>query len=99
MYKCIECGVPVNQLYKEYGSGSIRLAKCESCEEFVDKYVEFDLILIFIDLVLLKRQAYRHMVFNRIPFSIQGLNVSFSIGILNLSIIDLPRASIHPHSH
>jgi hypothetical protein len=75
MHCCIECGLPVSQLYKEYGPGNIRLAQCEACSEFVDKYVEFDLILIFIDLVLLKRQAYRHMIFNRISFNEHGLNV------------------------
>jgi hypothetical protein len=62
-------------LYKEYFKGSIILAQCENCLSFVDKYLEFDLIVIFIDLVLLKRQAYRHMIFNRLSYNSKGLNV------------------------
>ena len=28
MERCIECGEPVDQLYVEYGKGSIRLKQC-----------------------------------------------------------------------
>lgn len=30
----------------------------------VDKYIEYDPIIIIIDLVLLNREAYRHVLFN-----------------------------------
>ncbi|KAJ3305793.1 sterol homeostasis protein [Kappamyces sp. JEL0829] len=86
MQCCIECGTKVEQLYRVYGpasSGSIRLTQCEVCHEFVDKYLEFDLVVIFIDLVLLKKAAYRHMIFNRIPYDTLGLNDS----IVRLAIL------------
>jgi hypothetical protein len=76
---CIECGHQVPTLFKLYGGsqlGNIRLAQCDQCHEFVDKYLEFDLIVIFLDLVLLKKAAYRHMVFNRLSFDHRGLNVA-----------------------
>lgn len=79
---CIECGQQTASLYKDYGSkGSIMLSQCESCSCFVDKYLEFDLIVIFMDLILLKKQAYRHMIFNRLRFSGTGLNVCDRCGL------------------
>jgi uncharacterized protein with PIN domain len=27
---CVECGAPLEQLYREYSAGSIRLARCVS---------------------------------------------------------------------
>lgn len=78
----------MQQLYKQYGSttGSIRLAQCERCQEFADKYVESDLVLIFIDMILLKPHAYRHLIFNRIKYNAYGISdgvVRFAI-LLNL---------------
>ncbi|EFA86273.1 hypothetical protein PPL_00835 [Heterostelium album PN500] len=65
---CIECGRPVNDVYKEFGkagSGNIRLTRCSHCNQIADKYVEFDFIIVFLDLFLHKAQAYRHLLFNR----------------------------------
>lgn len=73
--RCIECGSSVNMLFKKYGTSSIRLFQCSNCQEFADKYVEFDLVVLFIDLILLKKQAYRNIVFNRISYDRNGLNV------------------------
>lgn len=44
---------------------SILLA-CEqpSCGSFADLYVEYDLILVVLDLLLLKVQVFRHCLFN-----------------------------------
>lgn len=36
----------------------------EHCNELADKYIEFEPIIIAIDLVLLSRPAYRHVLFN-----------------------------------
>lgn len=36
-----------------------------SCLEFVDPYVEHDSLTILLDLILLKRGVYRHLLFNR----------------------------------
>ncbi|KAL4818978.1 Arv1-like family-domain-containing protein [Aspergillus spinulosporus] len=70
---CIECSYPVSHLYSAYsraddrslGKG-VRLTQCPRCKRFADKYVEHDFVVIFIDLVLIKPQVYRHLLFNRL---------------------------------
>ncbi|CAK7206536.1 hypothetical protein SEUCBS139899_009332 [Sporothrix eucalyptigena] len=68
---CIECQYPVQTLWTEYsGAGdkssghNIRLTVCRNCGQFCDKYVEHDFVVIFIDLVLIKPQVYRHLLHN-----------------------------------
>ena len=34
------------------------------CGKVVDKYIEYELVIIFLDAVLHKPQAYRHILFN-----------------------------------
>lgn len=55
---------PVESLYTVYSNDHIQLTDCPFCKETVDKYVEIDNALLFIDLLLLKSGAYRHLVFN-----------------------------------
>ncbi|KAJ6172179.1 hypothetical protein N7470_001246, partial [Penicillium chermesinum] len=70
---CIECSYPVSHLYSAYsraddrsqGKG-VRLTQCPRCQRFADKYIEYDFVVIFIDLVLIKPQVYRHLLFNRL---------------------------------
>uniref|UniRef100_A0A0G4GJX6 Protein ARV n=1 Tax=Chromera velia CCMP2878 TaxID=1169474 RepID=A0A0G4GJX6_9ALVE len=73
MVVCVECGAPVKHLYKEFSKGSIRLTRCEQCGEFADKYVEYDNLMIFIDLILHREGVYRHLLFNRLPFRESGM--------------------------
>ncbi|KAK4215636.1 Arv1-like family-domain-containing protein [Rhypophila decipiens] len=73
---CIECRHPVKTLWREGGSSSgrrdnkssgghnIRLTVCKNCGRFCDKYVEHDFVVLFIDLVLIKPQVYRHLLHN-----------------------------------
>lgn len=35
----------------------MRLTQCPRCQRFADKYVEYDFVVIFIDLVLIKPQV------------------------------------------
>jgi len=70
---CIECKYPVPVLYTtsqaayDRKSGSpVRLTQCPRCKHFADKYVEHDFVVLFIDLVLIKPQVYRHLLFNRL---------------------------------
>ncbi|KAJ1902240.1 sterol homeostasis protein, partial [Coemansia sp. IMI 209127] len=65
---CIECGRPVTSLYTEYGVGHIRLTQCNNCKSFADKYVEHDVVIVFIDMLLHKPQAYRHLLVNTLEF-------------------------------
>jgi hypothetical protein len=63
MSVCVNCGTPVDKLYLKFGGG-YRLHKCTACGEVADKYVEYESALVVIDLVLLKRAAFRHIMFN-----------------------------------
>lgn len=62
---CVECGKEALQAYKQLRGGIIRLSHCEACSSVVDKYVEYDSVLIILDILLHKAQAYRHLLFNR----------------------------------
>ncbi|KAI8332975.1 Arv1 protein [Blakeslea trispora] len=66
MSTCVECGQPVANLYTQYSKDNIRLTTCDRCNQFADKYVEHDFVIIFIDMLLHKPQVYRHLLFNRI---------------------------------
>ncbi|KAI1490536.1 Arv1-like family-domain-containing protein [Biscogniauxia mediterranea] len=65
------CRHPVRTLWTQYsGAGdpssghNIRLTVCKNCGRFCDKYVEHDFVVLFIDLVLIKPQVYRHLLHN-----------------------------------
>ncbi|GIJ98573.1 sterol homeostasis protein [Aspergillus viridinutans] len=87
---CIECSYPVSHLYSTYsraddrslGKG-VRLTQCPRCKRFADKYVEHDFVVLFIDLVLIKPQVYRHLLFNRLG----GNNDQFDRSIIRLGIL------------
>ena len=74
---CIHCGFiqKSTRIFVE-GNKDIRLNRCENCHELIDKYVEYELITIIFDLLLLKTKAFIHILFNYINRS----------GILNVII-------------
>ncbi|XP_042302108.1 protein ARV1 [Sceloporus undulatus] len=63
-YRCIECNGEATELYKDYQRGVLRLSICKSCQKPVDKYIEYDPVIILINAILCKAQAYRHILFN-----------------------------------
>eukprot|EP01112_Ceratiomyxa_fruticulosa_P017188 TRINITY_DN5304_c0_g1_i1.p1 TRINITY_DN5304_c0_g1~~TRINITY_DN5304_c0_g1_i1.p1 ORF type:complete len:246 (-),score=16.86 TRINITY_DN5304_c0_g1_i1:125-862(-) len=76
---CVECGKPVNDLYKSYGTGAaaIRLTLCQYCNRTADKYVEYDQVLVFLDLFLHRPQAYRHLLFNKMDYHEKGIDIQY----------------------
>ena len=46
-------------------SCTIKLTRCAKCRSVVDHYIEVGFLLVLIDLVLHRPQAYRHVLFNR----------------------------------
>jgi len=65
----VNCGQPVNSVIKYWGpskSGTIKLTLCHHCGKIADKYVEYELTLIVLDLILHRIGVYRHLLFNRI---------------------------------
>ncbi|RCK57585.1 Protein ARV1 [Candida viswanathii] len=62
---CIECGYPeIDCLYSRYKSEYIKLTVCPKCNKIADKYIEYDSVILFLDILLLKKQAYRHLSYN-----------------------------------
>ncbi|GAU17864.1 hypothetical protein TSUD_329900 [Trifolium subterraneum] len=63
-YRCIQCGFTIKTLYLQYSPGNIRLMKCENCKAVADEYIECEIMIIIIDLILHKPKAYRHLLYN-----------------------------------
>ncbi|XP_034825049.1 protein ARV1 isoform X1 [Maniola hyperantus] len=63
-FKCVNCGVAAAALYRNYGPSVLKLTKCENCKGIVDKYIEYDPVIVVIDLVLMSREAQRHIIYN-----------------------------------
>lgn len=61
---CVHCGAAINEVYVQYSPGNIRLTKCVECKCVADEYVECEMMIILIDLILHKSEAYRHLFFN-----------------------------------
>ncbi|KAG0701239.1 Arv1-like family-domain-containing protein [Suillus ampliporus] len=63
---CITCTHPISHLYTVYESAyNLRLEQCSKCLKFADPYVEHDSLTLLLDLILLKREVYRHLIYNR----------------------------------
>ncbi|XP_026313792.1 protein ARV1 [Hyposmocoma kahamanoa] len=62
------CGVaraaPTGALYRTYGPAVLKLNKCNKCKGIVDKYIEYDPVIVMIDLVLMSKEAQRHVIYN-----------------------------------
>ncbi|XP_059842482.1 protein ARV1 [Hypanus sabinus] len=63
-YRCVECNEEAMELHRDYSHGIIKITICRSCQKPVDKYVEYDPVIILIDAILCKVQAYRHIILN-----------------------------------
>ena len=59
------CIKPVEHLYSNHGNQGIRLTRCKACGEVADKYVEYELLLVMMDVLLHRRAAFIHIVNNR----------------------------------
>ncbi|XP_046861342.1 protein ARV1-like isoform X2 [Xenia sp. Carnegie-2017] len=75
---CVECGKESGEIFKEFKGRSFKLCICKYCNSRVDKYVEFDTVLVFLDIILHKVAAYRHVVFNITP------KIHWQLGIIYL---------------
>ncbi|XP_059061166.1 protein ARV1 [Achroia grisella] len=63
-YRCVNCGKGHSALYKTYGPSVLKLTKCDKCKGIVDKYIEYDPVIVMIDLVLMSKEAQRHVLYN-----------------------------------
>ncbi|XP_010779698.1 protein ARV1 [Notothenia coriiceps] len=63
-FRCVECNEKSPELHRDYSNGILKITICESCQKPVDKYIEYDPVIILIDAILCKTQAFRHILFN-----------------------------------
>ncbi|KAH7884781.1 Arv1-like family-domain-containing protein [Phlebopus sp. FC_14] len=63
---CTTCTHQISHLYTVYESAyNLRLEQCSKCLAFADPYVEHDSLTFLLDLILLKRGVFRHLLYNR----------------------------------
>ncbi|XP_056676802.1 protein ARV1-like [Monodelphis domestica] len=48
----------------DYNHGMLKITICRSCQKPVDKYIQYDSVIILINAILCKAQAYRHILYN-----------------------------------
>ncbi|KAL9430440.1 hypothetical protein AB3S75_025766 [Citrus x aurantiifolia] len=86
-YRCVKCGFRIKTLFVQYSPGNIRLMKCENCRAVADEYIECEIIILLIDLILHKPQAYRHLLYNVLnseTVNLQGILWKSTVGFLLL---------------
>lgn len=78
---CIECGYSnIDCLYYKYKSDYIKLSVCPECNKIADKYIEYDSVILFLDILLLKRQAYKHLAYNLTEMEMEiGSSTNFHV--------------------
>ena len=64
----------MDSLFVEYTAGNIKLTRCK-CGSVADKYVEYENILIAIDIILLRKAAYRHVLYNEHQFEVAKVSI------------------------
>ncbi|XP_072754629.1 protein ARV1 isoform X2 [Anoplolepis gracilipes] len=64
MYICINCGADCKELFRRYCPSVLKILKCEKCGLLADKYIEYDPVIVFVDLILIEKPAYRHLLYN-----------------------------------
>lgn len=98
LFRCISCLTPSPTLFKQYRSNatstaaaaataaSIKLSPCSRCEKNVDPYCEREWLLVILDLVLLRHEAYRHVLYNRLQLLLatEENDSSSKLGMLHL---------------
>uniref|UniRef100_A0A9I9CMT6 Protein ARV n=1 Tax=Cucumis melo TaxID=3656 RepID=A0A9I9CMT6_CUCME len=63
--RCVQCGFRTSQLFVLYSPGNMHLMKCDNCKSVADEYIECEVMIVLVDLILHKRQAYRHLLYNQ----------------------------------
>lgn len=62
---CIECCHKLKSIFKIYQDGFKDIIQCPKCKQLVDPYVECEHSVILIDLMLLKKKTYNHILINK----------------------------------
>lgn len=52
-------------MFVEYSAMNFRLTRCPQCGKIADKYIEYELLLVLIDILLHEDAAFYHLLYNR----------------------------------
>jgi len=65
-YVCVHCNTPSASLYRRLSASlsSIKASTCVQCGKLVDPYIEQEWLLVAIDCILMREEAYRHVLNN-----------------------------------
>lgn len=88
-YACVHCATPCASLYRRLSVSlsSIKTMNCSNCGQTVDPYIEREWLLVAIDCILLRHEAYRHVLFNVDEFKETPLRRAFQF-LLAWAILD-----------
>lgn len=83
---CTECSFnDIQCLFYQYRRDYIKLTACPLCGQIADKYIEYDNVILFIDTLLLKKQAYMHLAYNTTENNLLMVSRSIKTTSLQLS--------------
>ena len=95
MAVCVECCSPVPHLWREVSPGNIRLTNCSECGAVADPYIEYEAVLLLLDLVGQRKQPYRHLLFNTRPAATRRLPPSLVLaGLIGAQLLVAALAAI-----
>ena len=65
-YVCVYCGTPCKAIYRQLSTSlsSIKALQCTNCDQIIDPYIEREWLLVVIDCILMRQEAYRHVLYN-----------------------------------
>lgn len=66
--------------------------------EVADKYVEYDPVIVIIDLVLLRKEAYRHVLYNT-QFKVYYLRRNISLDFTHQILISVSLEIMHYNTY
>ncbi|KVI09512.1 Arv1 protein [Cynara cardunculus var. scolymus] len=88
-FRCVQCGYHIKILYVQYSPGNIRLMKCKNCRAVADEYIECEIMILLIDLILHKAKAYRHLFYNMFDREAMNFEILLDTFLGNLSFIGI----------
>ena len=107
-YRCLSCGSPSPDFYRLLSANgqpdaakkntttsrtaNLQLTECQTCGAVVDPYMELEWLLVGLNLILLRQEAYRHVYWNRLqelpsPFQLEPRDVRTCLSLVVLVVM------------
>ncbi|GAA47232.1 protein ARV1, partial [Clonorchis sinensis] len=94
-FRCIHCCAEVPTLYTRYTDDIIKTEFCGRCGNVADKYIEFDIFIVAVDLLVLRIEAYRHLIHNSSDKSwVRLLTLSFVLNSFVSWLSEQPKTNV-----